>query len=97
MAGMEVGDRFLQPLVFGQDVAGDPARGRILEASQLVLIVDVSPRGDAQRAGGPLAGAALPGVPDVGERAAGPGVDDQQGQAGRGRIQRDRRGGPQPR
>jgi hypothetical protein len=94
VAGVEVGDRFLQPLVFGQDVAGDPAQGRIAEAFQLVLIVDVSQRGDAQRAGGLLASASLPGVAAVGERAARPGVDDQQGQASRGRIERDRRGGP---
>ena len=92
VASPEQFGRLQHAAVLGDDVPAHPGQGRVGQLGQ-VLSCDVSQRPHAQRGRGLLAGPPALRVAAIPERAPGPGVDDQQRQAGRGRVERDRRPG----
>ena len=76
----------------GDDVPVHSLQGRLAQAAQFPGGAgDIPQRPDAQGGRGVLAGPAAFGVAAVDQRTAGPGIDDQQRQAGRGRVERDLR------
>ena len=90
VAGPEQAGGVEDAAVLGDDVPGQALQGRVGQPGQLPDVGDVAQRPHAQRGRGLGAGAAAFGVAAVAERVPGPGVDDQQRQAGRGRVERDR-------
>ncbi len=80
-------------MVLGDHVPGPAAQHRVGEAAYRVLgVVDVPQRADAKGARRGLALAAPGRVAAVGQGVAGAGIDDQQGEASGGRVERHRGG-----
>jgi hypothetical protein len=94
VAGAQQSGGTQDALGLGHDVPGHAPQGRVVEPGQVPGVFDVSQGPDAQGGRGLLAGPAALRVPAVGHRAPDAGVDDQQGQAARGRVERDRRARP---
>jgi hypothetical protein len=79
--------------VLGDDVLAYAPQGRVGQPGRRPGVGDdVAQRPHAQLGRGRLAGLAAATVLAVAQRLPGAGVDDQQGQAGRGRVERDRFG-----
>lgn len=81
-----------EAVVLGDHVTGPTAQlpvGQPGQSGGQIVDGDVTQGGDAEDLGGEFAGGAPCGVLAVGQRMRNPGVDDQDGKAAGGRIERN--------